>query len=762
MFILSCFVSDQADIRIRTSVQTLFTLLPLLSVVAPCIAFAQVADTSRVNGETNVDHILDIEDTDAVRGERASEYMEDLRARPICINTARVSTLATIPSVSVLDARRIVAHRARHGEFAQIRDLLRVEGLSVDDYRRLRPFITIRTTPHGSEQSGRSGSGTRPEDASWEEDLRDPHLRVSYRWGRQIDLGRGYSPDPSGGSSRYASDPVRHVLRAQAHFGDRLELAGAMDKDPGEMWRWQLDEKQPGFDHIAGSIAVNRVGPVKTAILGDYTVSSGHGIGLWRGMAFGKGRDPTSGVIRSGRGLSPFASTEENRFFRGGALSVDVQRLLETVLPSMNRRIEATAYGFVSQRRLDAGIDIQPESGLPLVSSLRAGGLHRTKTERDSRDAVREYTIGGGLDVEMPIGLLHTSLGGAAFSARLDHPFTPPDRPDEAFDRRGSSMNAGSAYLSAQWRSLLITGEVAGITDRATIPGRVVSSRPRWAGVAALAYDDGRRVDAVLHVRQFGRGYDNPYVAAFSETAAQNEHGLYGGLRIKVLPQLHVAGYLDQYAFRWLRYNLSRPTTGRDTRLVIEHKPRPWIDQTIQIRSETKQQSGSSIWENQNTPRSPVQAEPVVRETRQSIRWSADVEVSDRFNTSTRVEGIRVWAEDEAGPTQYGWLLAQDVEWNIHSRLDLIGRISAFETDGFAARVFAYERDVQYAFRVPALFGRGERSYILVRLDLGRRATLEAKYGVTRYSDRTVIGSGLNELQSNRRREIRMQIRWRF
>jgi len=352
-------------------------------------------------------------------------------------------------------------------------------------------------------------------------------------------------------------------------------------------------------------------------------------------------------------------------------------------------------------------------------------------------------------------------MGGAAFSARLDHPLTLPDRPDEAFDRRGASMNAGSIYLSAQWRSLLLTGEVAGITDRSTVPGRVVNSKPRWAGIAALAYDDGKRVDAVLHVRHFGRAYDNPYVAAFSETAAQNEHGLYGGLRIKVLPQLHVAGYVDQYAFRWLRYNLSRPTTGRDTRLVIEHEPRPWIEQRIQVRSETKEQSGSSVWENQNTLRSPVQAEPVVRETRQSIRWSADVEVSDRFNTSTRIEGVRVWAESDT-PTQYGWLLAQDVEWDIYSRLAVIGRISVFETDGFAARVYAYERDVRYAFRVPALFGRGERSYVLVRLDLGRGATLEAKYGVTRYSDRTVIGSGLNELQSNRRREIRTQIRWRF
>jgi len=299
----------------------------------------------------------------------------------------------------------------------------------------------------------------------------------------------------------------------------------------------------------------------------------------------------------------------------------------------------------------------------------------------------------------------------------------------------------------------------------------------------------------VVHVRHFGRGYDNPYVAAFSETAAQNERGVYVGMRLEVLPGLHVGGYLDQYAFRWLRYNVSRPTTGRDARLVLEHEPRPWIQQIVQVRSETKEQNGSGIWDPRNVPRTPVQAEPVLRDTRQSMRWNADVEVSRRFAVSTRIEGTRVRTDKRAitnggamttggfmingesminggltqdraalrdSPTRYGWLIAQDIEWQPHSRLTVFGRLSMFETDGFAARIYAYERDVRYAFRVPALFGRGERSYVMVRVNLGHGATLEAKYGVTRYDGRDVIGSGLNELQSNRRREVRTQIRWQF
>jgi hypothetical protein len=722
-------------------------------------AAAQTADTS-YSTDVTVDQMIDLEDTDALRGEQASEYIEALRARPIDINTARVPTLSRIPSVSALDAQRIVAHRVRHGAFEHLTDLLDVNGLSRDDYLALRPFITIRATKHLAKRAAERRRSGRE---SWAEALRDPDIRVSYQWGRQVDLGRGYRPDSvSRGSSRYAGGPARHVARARADFGDRLAVAGALDKDPGEAWRWQIADKQPGFDHVAGSVAASHIGPVRTAILGDYTVSSGHGIGLWRGMAFGKGQDPTSGVIRSGRGIAPFASTEENRFFRGAAVSVDLQRLGQPVAPTYAAKesFDASAYGFLSRRRLDAGLEVHPETGTPVISSLRAGGLHRTQAEVQTRDAVREHAIGGGLDVEAIIGAVHTSFGGAFFSTGLSTPLARPERTDEAFDRRGASMDVASMYASAHWRELLLTGEIARMTDQATESGRPTGSDHRFAGVAALAYDDGRRVDAVVHVRHFGRGYDNPYVAAFSETAAKNERGVYAGMRAQVLPGLHLGGYIDQYAFSWLRYNVARPTTGRDARLVVEHEPRPWIELIVQVRSETKEQNGSGAFAQRGTLSSPVQVQPVLRETRQSVRWNADVEISPRFGVSTRVEGTRVWAD--GGPMQYGWLIAQDVEWQLHPRLAVFGRLSMFETDGFAARVYAYERDVRYAFRVPALFGRGERSYVMIRADLGRGATLEAKYGVTRFDDRDRVGSGLNELQSNRRREIRAQIRWRF
>ena len=58
------------------------------------------------------------------------------------------------------------------------------------------------------------------------------------------------------------------------------------------------------------------------------------------------------------------------------------------------------------------------------------------------------------------------------------------------------------------------------------------------------------------------------------------------------------------------------------------------------------------------------------------------------------------------------------------------------------------------------LFDRGRRSYVLVQYEPFSSLTLEVKYGVTRYENRSTIGSGLNQIDGSRRREVRAQIRW--
>jgi len=701
----------------------LFLLLSTMSLTVR----AQHIDST----ETPVDAFVDDVDTATGTGEAIAERLIELQARPVDVNAATASELAAIPGLSLLLARRIVRHRSRHGRFSSPSDLLTVEGIDPQQYRRLRPFIT--TSPVVPK---RPDAPTRPE--PWSAAVRDAEIRTAYRWTRRLDLGRGYRPDSA--RTGYQGGPARHTSRTEITLGERLLAAAALDKDPGEAWRWDMTDRAPGFDHVAGTLAITDLGPISSIIIGDYTVSAGHGVGLWRGPAFGKGRNAVDGILRDGRGIAPFASTEENRFFRGLALQIGTERWLQdrTWMPV------ASVSSFISRRRLDASIDDRTDPLDPPWTNLSSTGLHRTTTERANRDAVTESVAGTLIKLEGK----RWSVGGAALASTVDRRRVPRNRPSDAFDHAGRHLRIASLHAIVDAGPSILSGEIA------RGPGGSL------AAVGGFAYQGANRVDLALHARHYAPEYDNRFGFGFSETAPQNETGLYVATRVRIHDHWNVIGYVDHYRFPWLRYNMPRPTTGRDVRLIVEHAPRPWLKHYVQLRTETKDQRIDG-----HTGPSPLATDGVAPETRSSVRWDVDYAWSDRLRLGTRLESVVAHppgGSDTDSNKAHGTLLVQDVEWDVFERVRLIGRIAIFETDGYEARLFAYERGPRYAFRVPALFGRGERSYVVLRAELTEHLLLEAKYAVTRYDDRVRIGSGRDEHVGNRVREVDLQLHLRF
>lgn len=60
------------------------------------------------------------------------------------LNASGVDALDDLPGIGPVLARRIVAHRERHGPFHRLEDLLQVEGMGPRLLDRLRPHVVIR------------------------------------------------------------------------------------------------------------------------------------------------------------------------------------------------------------------------------------------------------------------------------------------------------------------------------------------------------------------------------------------------------------------------------------------------------------------------------------------------------------------------------------------------------------------------------------------------------------------------------------------
>ena len=89
-------------------------------------------------------------------------------------------------------------------------------------------------------------------------------------------------------------------------------------------------------------------------------------------------------------------------------------------------------------------------------------------------------------------------------------------------------------------------------------------------------------------------------------------------------------------------------------------------------------------------------------------------------------------------------------------------RLMLFDTESFDARVFAYEYDLRYAFSIPSFSGRGERSYLMLTAQPLKSVFFQVKYGVTRFENVETVGSGLDEFEGDRLREVRAQLQLRF
>ena len=708
----------------RSGLPRLLTLLALLTLAGP--ALAQVGpDTTTV--EQDVENAL--EDLDVENGD-PTQYVERLTylaENPLDINAATAEELAQIPAVSLPLAQKIVRFREEFGPFGSIPELRSIEGMTEEVYARARPYLTIGETIDPTAVP----PPRYPPPPALREVLDGLQYEFIERVTRRLDLGRGFSDDTS--RTTYLGSPERLYTRLRARFRRRFSLNLTLDKDPGEPFRWDPATRTYGYDYVSAHLALADFGRIKTLVVGDFDASFGQGVVLWRSFATGKSRETVRPVTRFGSGLRAYGSTEENRFFRGLAATV-----------MLTPRLALS--GFASRRSLDASVlepdttALQPEEPVGVATTFSTSGLHRTASELARKDALTETLVGG--DVHFSTG--SARIGVVGYHTTFDRPVRPGDAPFRRFDFSGRSADMIGVYGHAPLGFATFFGEAA------RAPGNV------FGGVGGVTAQLSSAAEAVVLFRAYPKDFTSLHGFAFGERngATRNETGFYVGFRLRPDRRWLISGYFDQYRFPWLRFGVPRPTVGHEALLVVEHHPRRWLTVYLQARTETKE-AGAKLLDAGGRLLDGVRPR-----TRQSLRLHGDYRFSRALRFRARIEAVRFF--DAGAPDEYGVLVYQDVRWRPRPWLQLDARLALFDTDSFDARVFAYENDLLYTFAVPSFSGRGQRAYVLAKITPDENLTLQIKLAATRFEDVETVGSGLDETDGNRLRELRIQLRWKF
>ena len=418
--------------------------------------------------------------------------------------------------------------------------------------------------------------------------------------------------------------------------------------------------------------------------------------------------------------MRPYNSAGEIAFHRGIGITLKKNHWENTL--------------FVSYRKIDANYEAGDSMEFEdYVSSLQLSGLHRTASEVSNKNSQGQLTVGGNLNYTKE----RWQIGFNAVHYEFDKPINKKEVLYNRYALTGKKAGNYSLDYSYTYKNVHFFGEAAideGM-DKAFINGLAISAHSS--------------VDMSFLYRNISRGYQALYSSAFTEnTNPINEKGFYAGINIRPVDFLRIDAYADFFSFPWVKYRTDAPGTGNDYMVQATFKPDKQAEIYVRFKSKRK----TINFNPHDFSLNPVIFKPV-----QSIRAQFSYKLNSSFTIRSRVE--HNWFDRKGEAPENGFLTYFDVIYKpLISSFSGNVRISYFETDGYNSRMYAFENDVLYSYSIPVFFNKGYRYYVNAKYDITRKLTAWVRFAQIIYKEKASIGSGLDEIEGDRKSELKFQI----
>lgn len=636
-----------------------------------------------------------------------SEQLEQLANRPLNLNKADAQDLNQYGLVSEAEAEAIIRHRVYFGDFLSVYELQSVKGLTEDGLRRLKPYVET------------SGSFDDP-NATLQQQLTQGSHQFFLRYQKVLEQQKGYEHTDTT-SPNYEGSQEKIYTRYRYKFGPHLSYGITAEKDAGEAF-FKGSQKQ-GFDYYSAHFFIRRKSSLVRALaLGDYEVKMGQGLISWDGLAFAKSASVMN-VKKTGPFLKPYSSVNETSFKRGAAIELGFNDFTLGL------------YGSIKNRDANvADIDSITEEALE-ISSLQESGLHRTTSEIEDRKSIKASTFGLSAQLKKKALKLGANMQMQAFNVPLNKKTNLYNQ----FEFSGDQLINGSVDYSYLWKNMHFFGETA-VDDSlnvSTLNGVLMSLDPK--------------VDLSIIQRHFAQDFRFIGAQPFSETRkSANERGIFLGLNMRLKPRWTLSSYVDFYKHPWLRFQTDAPSHGREILSQLNWRKSRNLEVYLRFKNEVKQKNGNEI----------SVLDVLSLEKKTSLRLHVVQKITRFTSLKARAEFSRF--EDDQGLSK-GFLVYQEVAHKPFTfPVHFSARFTLFDAVDYDARIYAYESDVLYAYSIPGFANKGMRWYAVTRWKASKNLDLWLRFAQTWYSDIEQISSGNEEIDGNRKSELKAQLRLKF
>lgn len=297
---------------------------------------------------------------------------------------------------------------------------------------------------------------------------------------------------------------------------------------------------------------------------------------------------------------------------------------------------------------------------------------------------------------------------------------------------------AGVLGVDVLWQKgrMLLFGEAT--TD--------AEGHPAALGGMNISLSGGNSVGIVL--RHYDSRYHNLHSAAYSiGSSTRNEQGvcLNGSFRLPL--GIKALASADVHRFPTLRYGCYAPSTGSKWQLQLGHSVGHHGEATVRysLRCQQRNVPGTSGKVIEDTFRQLLQGQ---------LRFT-----SGAWRFTSRV--ILSWFDTGESGRQQGWLAAQEVRYG-HGRWQATVQVAWHDIDGYYARIYLSESNLQYAFSIPMLQGRGLRTSAVVRYDVFKGMNVSFKYTLQARPGEESIGTRDAATLGPVRQTWHLQVRLKF
>lgn len=574
--------------------------------------------------------------------EELLEIIGEMARNPLDLNRASREEMEKCLILSKFQIESIIAYRKESGSIGSFTELSFVDGFTEELVRKLSLLLKVGNNRESTARKLRY------------------ELRSRYK-------------------QKFEEDGASCYGRFGMEYGS-FSAGFTLESDAGEKLR---PDYLPDFASFFARFSTqNRTerALIANVVIGDYSARFGQGLVLWKAFPMTVTGMPAS-IMKKDYGITPYRSSDENNFFRGAALSVNLGR-------------KSCISLFASANGVDARIT---DDG---YTSIVTDGLHRTETELAKRDAMREYVAGGNY-----------SVTGEYFKCGFTAAFYFYDQLNA---RKISDYNRYQMY-DGIWGNVGI--DAAFSINHFRVFAEIASDiEAAFAAIAGVIWSPSYSFESSLQIRHYPKDYIATHAGASSSlSTCSNQEGVSAAVRY-IMGKWDCSANCDCSYYPWARFRV--PESSSMIKAVLRG------DRTGE-KTQLKLQGAYSYKSHGNV-------------NRYNLRSAFKIEAGHGMTFETRVDAVCIISDDNSS----GFSVLQDFSYGTpNGKYSFSARFMRFWVDKYDSRIYVYEKDLPLSFPVYCYYGNGYSAYMLVRLRLFNTLRLDIKYARVHYFNDTRVVS---------------------